>query len=202
MQDDPQNRIDSLEEHLRNRPDKATDDAINDISFYSYRHANRLFKALKGESIKAFAGKVRIQISAEYLTYTREDILDIALAIGYESTAAFSKAFKKLYGQSPSDYRQCHSPQRILLEEADDSPAYSLAQFEGLVLHLTRAAFTWALSLRTYLIVIYYAKESHSTADSLSLRPMSLKGMLMRFGIPWLSWLWMPMEENCVRMPT
>jgi len=57
MQDDPQNRIDSLEEHLRNRPDKATEEAISNISFYSSRHANRLFKALKGDSIKAFAAR-------------------------------------------------------------------------------------------------------------------------------------------------
>ena len=44
----------------------------------------------------------------EYLKYSYRNILEIALTVGYESTAAFSKAFKKLYGQSPNAFRQAN----------------------------------------------------------------------------------------------
>ncbi|MEM9822480.1 MAG: helix-turn-helix transcriptional regulator, partial [Bacteroidota bacterium] len=99
-------RVDALEMHIRDLTSKTTVDSVTKKSFYSYRHANRLFKLLKGESINAYANKIRIQTSAEYLKYTSVSIFEIALEVGYESTAAFSKAFKKLYGQSPSAFRR------------------------------------------------------------------------------------------------
>ncbi|MCI4671843.1 MAG: helix-turn-helix transcriptional regulator [Bacteroidia bacterium] len=132
--EDPQKRIDLLEEHIRDFTQKTTVDSVSDHSFYSYRHANRLFKELKGESIKSFANKIRIQASAELLKYTSWSIFDIALEVGYESTAAFSKAFKKLFNQAPSEFRQSKSPNQIHLEH--EEVFYLIQDIQGLELQL------------------------------------------------------------------
>ncbi len=97
-----------------------------DEALYSYRHANRLFKKFKGESINSFGNKIRIQAAAEYLLYTDYDLLEIALAVGFESGASFSKAFKKVYAQSPSTFRKTHYAQHAL----DESLFEQLPQFE------------------------------------------------------------------------
>ncbi|MEM6802300.1 MAG: helix-turn-helix transcriptional regulator [Bacteroidota bacterium] len=105
-------RLSQLEEHLRKSSHKTDRKSVSDHSFYSYRHANRLFSARKGESIKTFATKIRLQKAAEYLAYSGRDMLDIALEVGYETVASFSKAFKKLYDISPSKYRELHKEGR------------------------------------------------------------------------------------------
>ncbi|NRB47993.1 MAG: helix-turn-helix domain-containing protein [Saprospiraceae bacterium] len=88
-------RISQLEEYLRRNSHELERDAIPDHSFYSYRHSNRLFSLQRGESIKTFANKIRLQKAAEYLRYSRRSIFNIAIEIGYESSASFSKAFKE-----------------------------------------------------------------------------------------------------------
>lgn len=99
-------RINLLEEYIRNSSEKTTPELVNAKSFYSYRHANRLFTSMKGESINAFSNKIRLQLAADYLKYTSESITAIALGIEYHSRVAFSKAFKKQYGLTPSDFRK------------------------------------------------------------------------------------------------
>ena len=106
MNNHSKNRIDLLEEYIRNSSEKTTPDIVNANSFYSYRHANRLFKSLKGESINTFSNKIRLQLAADYLKYTSESIATIAFEIEYQSRVAFSKAFKKQYDLTPSAFRK------------------------------------------------------------------------------------------------
>ncbi|MEO1715218.1 MAG: helix-turn-helix transcriptional regulator, partial [Bacteroidota bacterium] len=91
MDDYVKGRIEALEEYIRYSLERTTTDVVQGQAFYSYRHANRLFKSVKGESINAYSNKIRIQTAAELLKYSKESIFDIALIVGYESTAAFSK---------------------------------------------------------------------------------------------------------------
>ena len=99
-------RIDVLEEFLRESRSSSTKELVHEKMFYSYRHANRLFKSLKGESIQSFSNKMRLQASAEFLKYSTIPIADIAIMVGYESTASFSKAFKKQYQNGPTAFRE------------------------------------------------------------------------------------------------
>ena len=50
----------------------------------------------------------RLQLAAQSLKKTSRGVADIATDIGYESEAAFSRAFKREFGQPPGRYRSDH----------------------------------------------------------------------------------------------
>jgi AraC-like DNA-binding protein len=50
----------------------------------------------------------RLQLAAQSLKKTSRGIAEIATDIGYESEAAFSRAFKREFGQAPGRYRSAH----------------------------------------------------------------------------------------------
>jgi len=64
------------------------------------------FTALVGEPPLAYLTRWRMQLAAEFLLRERLTVSEVAGRIGYESEAAFSKAFKRHYGQSPLAYRR------------------------------------------------------------------------------------------------
>ena len=64
------------------------------------------FTALVGEPPLSYLTRWRMQLAAEFLLRERLNISEIAGRIGYESEAAFSKAFKRHYGQSPLAFRR------------------------------------------------------------------------------------------------
>lgn len=50
----------------------------------------------------------RLRLAAQALTSSSKGIADIAAAVGYESEAAFNRAFKRAFGSPPARYRRQH----------------------------------------------------------------------------------------------
>jgi AraC-like DNA-binding protein len=50
-----------------------------------------------------------MQMAARLLTDGTAKIAAVALEVGYDSEAAFSRAFKKLVGQAPAGWRRSHN---------------------------------------------------------------------------------------------
>jgi AraC-like DNA-binding protein len=50
----------------------------------------------------------RLQLAARSLEKTSRGVADIAADVGYESEAAFNRAFKREFGQPPGRYRSDH----------------------------------------------------------------------------------------------
>ena len=63
-------------------------------------------------SFQELVDDVRINVSTEYLLTTKLSIEDIAERVGYNDAAAFSNAFKRWTGISPSAYRKKESQTR------------------------------------------------------------------------------------------
>jgi AraC-like DNA-binding protein len=66
---------------------------------------NRL-KAITGETPQGYITNIRMQKARQLLDHVEPQvtILDIALACGYEDQGAFTRAFKRFYGVTPTDY--------------------------------------------------------------------------------------------------
>ena len=68
------------------------------------------FTELVGEAPMAYVTRWRLRRAAVALRTTRRPVEEIAAAAGYESTAAFSKAFRRLIGEPPGAHRRTGVP--------------------------------------------------------------------------------------------
>ena len=92
-----------IREHIGEPLDRET---LADIAGFSVPHFHRVFTAHVGESAISYIRRVRLERAGRKLRMGAVDITEVALAAGYDSHAAFSKAFKQHFGLSPSEFRQ------------------------------------------------------------------------------------------------
>ena len=99
-------RINKVVAYINNHLDETLDlkTLANEAALSDF-HFHRIFKALKGEAIGGYITRLRLEATARLLRYTALTIEEIAFNIGYETSASLSKAFKKQYGISPTEYR-------------------------------------------------------------------------------------------------
>jgi AraC-like DNA-binding protein len=62
------------------------------------------FKALLGQTPLEYVTEWRMQKAMQLLQQRDKKLIDVARSVGYESDAAFSKAFKRVVGASPGEY--------------------------------------------------------------------------------------------------
>lgn len=74
----------------------------------------RIFKMYTGKSLEEYLISFRIQQSKIMLCDSDMPIDEIAVIVGYENYVSFYKAFKKLVGKSPSDYRSQRKKEKKL----------------------------------------------------------------------------------------
>jgi AraC-like DNA-binding protein len=64
------------------------------------------FNRLLGAPPIEYLARLRMQMAAERLRATRQSLAQIADTVGYESEAAFSRAFRRIVGVSPGAWRE------------------------------------------------------------------------------------------------
>ena len=69
-------------------------------------YISRLFKAEYGENLSGIIEKLRIEKACELIKNTDIKIGDIAEKVGYTSDLSFRRAFKKVTGMNPGEYRE------------------------------------------------------------------------------------------------
>ncbi len=82
--------------------------AVADHAGFSMDYFNRLFLSHTGFTVMAYVSYRRLKNAVQLLRTTDKSVLEIALEVGYTSHEGFTKAFKKEYGVTPSEYRQQH----------------------------------------------------------------------------------------------
>jgi len=93
---------------------------LAEIANFSQYHFHRIMRAHLNESIGSYIIRIRMETATTLLFFTEEAVGDIAWKVGYESPAAFSKAFQKRFGTSPSEYRRNREPH---INQKDFQPA-------------------------------------------------------------------------------
>jgi len=104
-----------IQEHLHEPLDRET---LAAVAGFSIPHFHRVFTARVGESAAAYVRRLRLERAGRKLRMGAVDITEVALAAGYDSHAAFSKAFKQQFGLSPREFRQlgCNAATQLLRE--------------------------------------------------------------------------------------
>lgn len=78
---------------------------IAKIGCFSMYHFHRIFHGAIGETPAAYIRRLRLERAAGHLVYTEMRITDVALDAHYETPSAFTKAFRRVMGCSPAQYR-------------------------------------------------------------------------------------------------
>jgi AraC family transcriptional regulator len=75
------------------------------IALFSPFHFHRIFRGLIGESVKEHVRRLRLERAAHRLRHTGQQITEIALDAGYQSLESFTRAFHRMFSQSPTEFR-------------------------------------------------------------------------------------------------
>jgi AraC family transcriptional regulator len=118
-------RIESVKRYIQlhiTEPLARTDLAT--LAGFSVPHFHRVFLAQVGESPTAYIRRLRLERAGRKLRMGASDIGDVALAAGYGSHNAFSKAFKQHLGLSPQAFRElgCAAATQLLVASQQAKP--------------------------------------------------------------------------------
>lgn len=104
--------VDTLAMHLDDHDARGADLAAR--VYLSRFHFDRVVSAAAGESPARFRRRVLLERSAYRLATSRAGVLDVAVEAGYSSNEAFTRAFQRAYGVTPSAWRSRPSCQMQL----------------------------------------------------------------------------------------
>jgi transcriptional regulator GlxA family with amidase domain len=88
----------------------------------SPRQLQRVFADVGGLGFRSYLGRLRMSKAADLLATTDMPVKVVATRVGYRDGSQFSKAFKRAYGLSPSQWRatprgkSARSPQADLIQ--------------------------------------------------------------------------------------
>ena len=99
---DLQKAVNFMEENMLR--EISVEDVANHIHI-SKDYFAKIFTIITGYSVGEYIRNRRLSMAAQELAFTQENVLEIAQTYMYESPESFSKAFTRLYGFTPSQFR-------------------------------------------------------------------------------------------------
>lgn len=97
--------LDYISKHYQ---DRITTSELAKLCFISEGHLCRLFKNNIGKSVTQYINEFRIEKATIMLINTHESITNIAAEVGFEDMNYFSRTFKRIKKESPTDFRKNH----------------------------------------------------------------------------------------------
>ena len=110
-------RLNNVRQYIREHIDgPLSREVLAEVAGFSVPHFHRIFTSQMGENISNYVRRLRLERAGRKLRMGAVDITEVALAAGYDTHAAFSKAFRQQYGLSPSEFRElgCRAATQIL----------------------------------------------------------------------------------------
>lgn len=81
--------------------------------FTSPYHLSRIFRDYTGSTIHTYLNQIRLHTSLELVAAPDLGLSEIALSLGYSSHSHFTHAFRRAFGQTPSQVRATASTRRV-----------------------------------------------------------------------------------------
>lgn len=115
-----QKRLCELLNYIDAHLDQAlTTEQLSQLTYLSRFHFHRQFAAVFGVNVGSYIKTLRFKQAAYLLAYRQQvSITEIGLQLAYETSEAFSRAFKQFGQQTPSEFRL--NPNWDLLKQQED----------------------------------------------------------------------------------
>lgn len=106
LQADYQNRINRVFKFIDENLDSDLSlNAISEIAFFSPFHFHRVFKFITGETLNEYVNRQRVEKSALAILHKNITTSEIAHKYGFSDNSSFSRAFKRYFGISPTEFK-------------------------------------------------------------------------------------------------
>lgn len=106
IQADYKNRINRVFEFIdQNLESDLSLNAVSEIAFFSPFHFHRIFKFVTEETLNEYVKRKRIEKSASDLLHKNTTATQIAHKYGFSDNSSYSRAFKKYFGVSPTEFK-------------------------------------------------------------------------------------------------
>jgi len=93
-----------INDHLN---DSLSVEELSQVAHFSKYHFHRQFSEYTGISVIKYVQLMRLKRASYQLAFRgHERVIDIAMDAGFENAESFSRAFKKMFGQTPSQFRK------------------------------------------------------------------------------------------------
>ena len=102
-----------VEEHYA---EKLALEDLADYAQYNRTYVSTLFKQMVGINFHEYLTRVRFQHALNDLTYTRENLTDIALKNGFPDLKTLTARFRSTLQRTPAEYRSALKPDEVLYE--------------------------------------------------------------------------------------
>ncbi len=104
-------RLNAVLLHIQENIDAPlTVESLAAVAGFSPYYFHRIFAAYLHETTSDYVRRIRLEWAARRLILSSEQVTQIALAAGYETPAAFGRAFKKRFQLSPRAFRRLRRP--------------------------------------------------------------------------------------------
>lgn len=113
IQADYKNRINRVFEFIdQNLESDLSLNAVSEIAFFSPFHFHRVFKFVTEQTLHEYVKRRRIEKSASDLLHKNITATEIAHKYGFSDNSSYSRAFKKYFGVSPTEFKN-QNPNRF-----------------------------------------------------------------------------------------
>src|SRR3989449_7886636 len=84
--------------------------AVAAVAYLSEAHFIRSFRGTFGETPHRYLQRRRVERAMFLLRETDHSVTDVCFDVGFTSLGTFSRTFREIVGETPSDYRVGHGP--------------------------------------------------------------------------------------------
>lgn len=103
---------------------------VSEIAFFSPFHFHRIFKFITKETLNEYVTRQRIEKSALDLLHKNITVTAIAHKYGFSDISSFSRAFKKHYRISPSNFKKQNPHKHSKIRQLDSKNGQEYPDYE------------------------------------------------------------------------
>lgn len=106
-------------------------ETVSKVACFSPFHFHRIFKAITNETLNSYINRKRIEKVASVLIHKPEvSITELSLLFGFNSNSSLTRAFKKYYSISPSEFRKQKSSRFSKISQIESKNGQERVVFE------------------------------------------------------------------------